>query len=75
MLKRTNLKWYLPGLIVGAVAGYLYWKFYGCDGTCLITSSPVRSVLYFAVMGTIVNSLFKPQQKPTNEPTDSSNAH
>jgi hypothetical protein len=65
MLKRSILKWYIPGLVAGAVAGYFYWKFYGCDGTCLITSSPVRSSIYFAVMGTIVNSMFKPQQKKT----------
>lgn len=70
MLKRSILKWYIPGLIVGAVAGYFYWKFYGCDGTCLITSSPVRSMIYFAVMGTIVNSMFKPQEKKPTGSTE-----
>jgi phage shock protein E len=67
MLKRSNLKWLLPGLLIGAVAGFFYWKFYGCNGTCLITSSPLKSILYFSVMGAIVNNMFKPQQKQTDE--------
>ena len=67
MLKRSNLKWLLPGLVIGAVAGFFYWKFYGCNGTCLITSSPLKSILYFTVMGALVNNMFKPQQKQTDE--------
>ena len=67
MLKRSNLKWLLPGLVIGAVAGFFYWKFYGCNGTCLITSSPLKSILYFSVMGALVNNMFKPQQKQTDE--------
>jgi hypothetical protein len=61
--------WVLPGLLLGAVGGFFYWKFYGCDGTCLITSSPVRSMIYFGVMGAIVNSMFKPKQKETKDST------
>lgn len=63
-------KWYLPGLILGAVAGYVYYHFWGCNGTCLITSSPVNSMLYGAVMGALFNSLFKPnrtQAEKSNE--------
>jgi phage shock protein E len=67
MLIRTILKWYLPGLILGAVAGFFYWKFYGCDGTCLITSSPVRSMIYFGVMGSVVSSMFQPKQKEVKD--------
>lgn len=67
MLKRLNLKWILPGLTAGAVAGFFYWKFYGCDGTCLITSNPVKSMIYFSVMGALVNNMFKPGQKEAKE--------
>lgn len=62
--------WVLPGLVLGAVGGFFYWKFYGCNGTCLITSSPVKSILYFAVMGAIANSAFKPKQKETKETSE-----
>ncbi|RXK60924.1 hypothetical protein ESA94_10740 [Lacibacter luteus] len=67
---KTFLKksvWYLPGAAIGAIGGYFYWKYFGCNGTCLITSSPVRSIVYFAVMGTIVNSMFQPNGKKTTE--------
>lgn len=62
--------WYLPGVVFGAIGGYFYWKYFGCNGTCLITSSPVRSILYFAVMGAIVNSMFQSnRKKATKDPS------
>lgn len=59
--------WYLPGAAIGAIGGYFYWKYFGCNGTCLITSSPVRSIIYFAVMGTLVNSMFQSNRKKAAE--------
>lgn len=59
----TN-KLYWIGAIVGAVAGFLYWKYVGClTGTCAITSNPVRSTVYFAVMGALFFGLFKRSYK------------
>ena len=41
----------LLGAALGALGGYLYWYFVGCaDGTCPITSSPLNSTLWGAVM-------------------------
>ncbi|ADQ82279.1 hypothetical protein J5295_07720 [Riemerella anatipestifer] len=48
------------GAIIGAVSGYLYWKFVGCStGTCAITSKPINSILYGGIMGALFLSLFK----------------
>jgi hypothetical protein len=48
------------GAALGAVAGYLYWKYVGCvTGTCAITSNPFRSTIYFAIMGALLLSMFK----------------
>lgn len=48
------------GVIVGSVAGYLYWKFIGCNfGTCLITSKSLNSTIYGAVMGGLIFSMAK----------------
>lgn len=48
------------GMVAGAVAGYLYYHFIGCNsGTCLITSRPVNSTLYGAVMGGLLLSMFE----------------
>jgi len=54
------LKWYLPGALLGLLGGYIYWYNWGCDGTCLITSSPYRSMIYFGIMGIFMNQMFKP---------------
>lgn len=40
------------GIVIGAVAGYLYYFYVGCaSGTCAITSKPLNSALYGALMG------------------------
>ncbi|WP_353196040.1 DUF6132 family protein [Parapedobacter defluvii] len=49
------------GVAIGATAGYLYWKFIGCStGTCAITSKPLNSTLYGALL---VGLLFSTVQK------------
>lgn len=54
----------ITGMIVGAIAGYLYWKFVGChSGSCAITSNPLNSTLYASAMGGLLFSTFK-KQKP-----------
>lgn len=54
----------LIGIVVGALGGYLYWRFVGCStGTCPITSSPLNSTIYGAIMGGLVFSLFKKSKK------------
>ncbi|MDD2791696.1 MAG: DUF6132 family protein [Sediminibacterium sp.] len=55
---------FLIGAILGAVAGFLYWKLVGCaSGTCAITSKPLNSTLYGALMGGLVLSMFKKEEK------------
>lgn len=50
----------LAGLVAGALAGYLYWFYVGCDaGTCPITSKPLNSTVYGLVMGGLLFSSFK----------------
>ncbi len=58
MLKRNALT--IIGIGLGAVGGYLYYHFVGCaSGSCAITSSPVNSTVYGAVMGGLLLSIFK----------------
>lgn len=52
------------GITIGAIAGYLYWKYVGClSGTCAITSNPTNSTIYGSAMGGLLFSMFKSQQK------------
>lgn len=54
----------ISGVIAGAIAGYFYWKFVGCSsGHCAITSSPVNSSIYGAVMGGLLFSMFQKNKK------------
>lgn len=51
------------GFTVGALGGYLYYYFVGCvSGTCPITSKPLNSTLYGAVMGGLLFSIFKKEK-------------
>lgn len=54
----------IAGVFLGALSGLLYWKFIGCNsGSCAITSNPVNSTLYGSVMGGLLISLFKTDEK------------
>jgi hypothetical protein len=60
----SNHKLTLIGVITGAVAGYLYYHFVGCNsGSCMITSKPFNSTLYGAFMGGLVFNIFKKENK------------
>lgn len=58
------------GAILGAVAGYLYWRFVGCtSGGCPITSSPFMSTLWGLLMGGTFFNIF--EKKPVKkDPSD-----
>lgn len=63
----NKAKLFFP-VILGALGGFLYYNFIGCNGSCAITSSPVNSTLYGSLIGLIltdwkkVKLLFKKQE-------------
>ena len=61
---KSNL-WLIGGILIGALAGFLYWNFIGCTtGSCAITSNPINSTLYGSVTGGLIFSTIK--KKNTN---------
>lgn len=53
----------LIGILLGSIAGFMYWKFIGCaNGTCMITSKPLNSSLYGALMGFLLLGMFKKEK-------------
>lgn len=49
----------LIGAVLGALAGWLYWRQWGCTDGCSITSDPLNSTLYGALMGGLLLNSFK----------------
>jgi len=48
----------IAGVTLGAIVGYMYWHFVGCDEGCTITSVWYRSTAYGALMGgLLLNSI------------------
>ena len=48
------------GIILGAIGGYLYYHFVGCaSGSCAITSKPINSTMYGALMGGLFLNMFQ----------------
>jgi hypothetical protein len=65
LLKKHILK--IIGILVGGVAGFLYYHFVGCaSGTCPITSNPYITVVYGALLGYLLFDMFKKKEHGTN---------
>ena len=55
-MKRSHL-FIAIGAVAGAIGGWIYWSQVGCSsGTCAITSHPLSSTLYGALLGGLVGS-------------------
>ena len=52
MIKKIT-KLVLP-VMLGALGGFLYYNFIGCNGSCAITSNPYNSVAYGAIVGAVL---------------------
>lgn len=66
MIKKVFTQYWLAllGVVIGALGGYLYWLYIGCSsGSCPITSSPLLSSLWGAIMGGLLFSIFKREDK------------
>lgn len=70
MIQTLIKKYWLAalGVAVGALGGYLYWRFVGCSsGSCPITSSPTMSTIWGALMGGLLFDMFKKKEKKQDE--------
>jgi len=51
----------ITGAVIGGVAGYGYYKLVGCStGACPITSNPITSILYGAILGVLIATSIHP---------------
>jgi len=49
----NKVKLFFP-VLLGAVGGFLYYNFVGCNEGCAITGSPVNSTLYGSLIGLVL---------------------
>lgn len=63
----SNNKLSVAGIIIGTIAGFMYWKFVSCNSSsCLITSKPINSSIYGALIGGLLASSFQSKNKKVN---------
>lgn len=61
-------KYAIAGVALGALLGYAWYYFIGCSsGSCAITSQPLNSTLYGALMGFLLAGTFRKDEKKTQE--------
>lgn len=57
------------GILMGAFAGFAYYYFVGCaSGTCSITSRPINSTMYGALLGGLFLNMFQKEDKDISAP-------
>jgi len=55
ILRSRFLRKSIPGIILGGLAGFLFYYFIGCNsGTCAITSNPWNSTIMGSLMGFLI---------------------
>ena len=54
-MKRIMILRLIIGILVGGGLGFAYYRFVGCSsGTCPLTSNPIISTIYGAVLGVLL---------------------
>ncbi len=68
--KKFILKRILP-VIAGALVGYLYYYFIGCNsGRCIITGNPYISTIYGSLIGLLIAFPTKSKEKSNERKED-----
>lgn len=64
-MREIMKKWLRPALFIlgGALVGLVYYALVGCStGTCAITSSPLRSMVYMGLVGWLLSAALRPSK-------------
>lgn len=56
-------------VLLGLIVGYFYYLFFGCKTSCTITSSPIRTVIYFGIIFLLLSVIFWKDKKKNEDTT------
>lgn len=58
-MKERMKPWMRPALFIGggALVGWIYYRLFGCTTGCIITSSPLRTMAYMALLGWLLSGI------------------
>jgi len=68
MKKQQKILLLSAGIVVGSIAGYLYYVIKGCESGCMIWSSPVLSSLVGSAFGFMFADLIADQLSKKTKP-------
>ena len=52
-------------ILAGMLTGFLYYRFFGCTGSCAISSNPYMTMAYMGLVGWLLSLIF--EKKPQKE--------
>ena len=56
--KIKDSKYFISGLLMGAIGGFLYWMYIGClDGVCPLASNWLIMVIYGTILGGVLGNV------------------
>ncbi|MBN2103858.1 hypothetical protein JW835_07435 [bacterium] len=59
LLENKQLIRIIAGILIGGFPGFLYYRFIRCStGTCPITRHPISTMIYGAVLGSLIASSY-----------------
>ncbi len=56
--KKSKTIFTLLMTLIGALLGFLYYTFWGCQSGCVIKSNPYTTTIYVSIMFAIISTLF-----------------
>lgn len=71
-LKSRNMIKNIAGLVIGAIAGSIYYTTVGCtSGSCAITSNPYMTIIWGGLLGYLLADIIKIKEKVSDQVNES----
>ena len=69
-IKNKQIYIYIIGIILGGIAGYLYYINFACNSGCPLNSTPYMSILWGGILGYLVADMFRSKKVKPEKPEE-----